>query len=204
MAEPKKPRDPMEVLDKPQRDILALMDEVQLFADLNLRERVALAEIAEVVRCPGGDTIVFEPGEEGRFLYCVIKGRLEVRATIGTGLTHTVREVGPGHTAAIDVVLTQTPHHMTCYAVETMAGLRFHAAKLHQLLSIGTPAAIKLFAAMRAELGADMRDVTLHVVKLLSEASRHSGFGAPVSSPGLGGTVVESIAIAGGNQTGRK
>ena len=28
MAEPKKPRDPMEVLDKPQRDILALMDEV--------------------------------------------------------------------------------------------------------------------------------------------------------------------------------
>lgn len=204
MAEPRKARDPMELLDKPQRDVIALMDEVKLFADLNLRERGTLADIAQVVRCPGGDTLVFEAGEEGRFLYCVIKGRLEIRATIGTGLMHTVREVGPGQSAAIDVVLTQAPHHMGCYAVETMAGLRFHTAKLHQLLAIGTPAAIKLFTAMRAEVGGDLREVTLQVVRLLSEASKHSGFAVPASSPGLAGSVVESIAIPGGNQTGRK
>jgi CRP-like cAMP-binding protein len=163
-------KDPMERLPRQPRDILKLLEPIALFDELNLRERSMMAEVAEVVRCSGG-TKLYEAGDEGRYLYCVLQGRLELRTTIGTGLTHGVREVPVGRLAGLDAVLTQQPYHLACAALENTAALRFHTSQLHQLLSIGTPAAIKLFAAMRTELGNDIRTATLQVVKLLEATS---------------------------------
>lgn len=202
MADLPTPRDPMERLDRPPREVLALMENIHIVADLTLRERSTLAEIAEVVRCPGGE-VVYQAGEPGRHLYCVLKGRMELRATTAPGITFTVREVAPGQTAGIDAVLNQTLHPIACYAAENLAALRFSTARLHQLLALGNPAVIKLFAALRAEMGAQVREATQHFVKLLSEASRHSGAGMPASSSGLASSSIQTMAIPAGNPSRR-
>lgn len=173
-------KDPMERLARQPREVVKLLEPIALFDEMNLRERSMMAEVAEVVRCSGG-TRLYDAGDEGRFLYCVLQGRLELRTTIGTGLTHGVREVPAGRLAGLDAVLTQQPYHLACVALENTAALRFHTAQLHQLLAIGTPAAIKLFAAMRSELGSDIRSATLQVVKLLEATSVRASAGTPAA-----------------------
>ena len=192
----------MERLERPQRDVLVLMESIEIVCDLTLRERGVLAEIAEIVRCPGGE-VVYQAGEPGRHLYCVLKGRMALRATTAPGMTFTVREVTPGKSAGIDAVLNQSLHHMTCHAAEHLAALRFSTAKLHHLLGLGNPAAVKLFVALRAELSGQLREATPHFVQLLSEASRHAGNATPAPSPGLAHSLIESIAIPAGNPSRR-
>lgn len=173
-----RPRDPMQRLPRTPRDMLQLFETVDVFQETNLRERATLAEIAEVVRCAGG-TKVFEAGEEGRYLYCVLQGRLELRAAAGPGTTHHVRGIPAGRLAGLDAVLTQQPYHLACFAVENTAALRFQTTQLHQMLAMGTPAAVKLFSAMRTELGSAIRDATMQVAKLLeATAVRGSSLGS--------------------------
>ena len=179
-SRPERARDPMERLRKPPREVLKLMEPIPLFEELNVRERTVLSEMAEVVRCSGG-TKVFEGGDDGLYLYCVLKGRLELRTASAPGLTLAVREIPEGRLAGLDAVLTQAPYHMSCVALENTAAMRFHTSQLHQLLQAGTPAAIKLFVAMRLELGTDLRAATLQVTRLL-ESSSVRGSGVPQAS----------------------
>ncbi len=186
-------KDPMERLQRLPRDVLKLMEPISLFDELNLRERSMLSEVAEVVRCIGG-TKVFDAGDEGKYLYCVLQGRLDLRTGVATGLTHSVREIPAGRLAGLDAVLTQQPYHMMCMALENTAALRFHTHQLHQLLAAGTPAAIKLFAALRTELGNDIRTATLQVVKLLDATSVR---GSSMGMPGMGTPTVDGTPAVG-------
>ena len=204
MADPKldarleRVREPIERVRKAPRDIVALMGPIGLFEELSPRERAVVSEIAEVVRCLGR-TKVFEAGDEGKYLYCVLQGRLELRTVTGPGMTHAVREIPAGRMAGLDAVLTQAPYHMTCIALENTAALRFHTAQLHQLLGLGTPAAIKLFVAMRTELGADIRAATMQVVNLLEQTSAR-GSSAPTGAGGAMPTAgIQTTSLPGGN-----
>lgn len=199
--EPSPRRDPMERLRKTPADIVRLMEPIPLFDELTLREKAILAELCEVVRC-AAQTRVFEAGEEGRNLYVVLQGRLELRTVVSAGLTHGVREIPAGRLAGLDAVLLQSPYHLQCVALENTAALRFQTHQLHQLLASGTPAAVKLFVAMRAELGMEIRAATLQVVQLL-EATSAMGSQVPVQNFGtpVSNLNIQTLAIPGGNQS---
>jgi CRP-like cAMP-binding protein len=162
--------DPMQRIRKLAREVQKLIEPLPLFAGLNVREQALFAEIAEVVRCAGG-VKVFDGGEEGRYLYIVVQGRLELKTPTGAGLFYGVREIVAGRPAGIDAVLMRAPYHMTCVALEPTAALRFQTAHLHKMLDNAVPAAIKLFTALRAEMGDDIRAATLEVVQLLEQTS---------------------------------
>ncbi len=85
----------LEVMHRSQREMLKLIEDVELFAELHTREKEAVAEMADIVRCPGG-TVVYETGDEGRWLYVILQGEMVLRTRIGPGMHHTFRMIGPG------------------------------------------------------------------------------------------------------------
>ena len=164
------PRGNLEVLRRSQREMLKFIDDVPLFDELHTREREAIAEMAEIVRCPGG-TVIYETGEEGRWFYVILQGEMELRTRIGPGMQHTFRMIGPGKCAGVDAVLSRSDYHMQCVAREKTAALRMVGGELLDAVERGVPAAVKLFAAMGTQLGADIRAATLDVVHMLEKTS---------------------------------
>ncbi len=162
--------DRMERLQRPARDIVKLMADLPLFEQLTERERASLAELAELARCPGG-TVVFESGEEGRYVYCVIQGTLELRTRTGPGIFHEVRTIGVGQVTGLDAMLSGSPYHMKCVALEGTATLRFRSEQMRELLAAGRPFAIKFFNSLCDELGSQIREATLAVVRMLEATS---------------------------------
>lgn len=164
------PRGNLEVLRRSQRETMKFIEDVALFEELHTREREAMAEMAEIVRCPGG-TVVYDTGEEGRWLYVVLQGEMELRTRVGPGIQHTFRLIGPGKCAGLDAILSRSDYHMQCVARDKTAALRFVGRDLLEAMERGSPAAVKVFAAMGLQLGADIREATLNVVHMLEKTS---------------------------------
>lgn len=162
--------DNMERLQRPPRDIARLMNDVPLFSALEIREREALAEIAEIARCHGG-TQVWGAGDSASHVMMLLQGRIEMRKRIGPGVEHTVRIYGPGDVVGIEAALGGTTYHLGAFATERTAALRLPSYELRQVIDVGKPAAVKLYAALALVLGDQLREATVEVVKLLERAS---------------------------------
>lgn len=161
----------MERVQRSLRDVLRLIGEIQLLRDLHERERTALAETAEIVRCPGG-TVLYEPGQVGTHLYIILQGRLEIRCQVGPGIFHSVRELSDGGLAGIDAALGGGDYHMQARALDKTAALRFRTDALRQLIENGNPAGIKFFVALSDALGEQIRGSTIDAVRMLAKSSK--------------------------------
>jgi len=160
----------MERVQRSVRDVLRLIAEVPLLADLHERERAVLAEIAEIVRCPGG-TVLYEPGQMGTHLYIILQGQVEIRSQVGPGIYHAVRRLEDGDVAGIDAALGGGEYHMQARALDKTAALRFRTDTLRKFIEAGKPAGIKLFVALSDELGMQIRSSTMDVVRMLAKSA---------------------------------
>lgn len=162
--------DNMERLERPARDVARLMNDVPLFSALEHREREALAEIAGIARCHGG-TQIWSAGDAASHVMMLLQGRVEMRKRIGPGVEHTVRVHGPGDVVGIEAALGGSTYHLGAFATERTAALRIPSQDLRQVIEVGKPAAVKLYAALALVLGDQLREATVEVVKLLERAS---------------------------------
>ena len=160
----------MERVPRGVRDVLRLITEVPLLVDLHERERAVLAEIAEIVRCPGG-TVLYEPGQSGSHLYVILQGRVEIRCQVGPGIYHTVRYLDDGDVAGIDAALGGGQYDMQARATDKTAALRFRTDTVRKLIEAGQPAGIKLFVALSDQLGQQIRQSTSDVVRMLAKTT---------------------------------
>lgn len=160
----------LEVLRRPAREVIKFLDDIELFDELNAREKEAIADMVNIVRCPGG-TVVYESGDEGAHLYVVIQGEMELRTRVGPGMQHTFRMIEAGQCAGLDAMLSRSDYHMQCIARDKTAALRFRSAELHQALDNGHTGVVKLFAALGMQLGQQIRRATLEVVFMLEKTS---------------------------------
>lgn len=160
----------MERVQRSMRDVLRLLGDVPMLRDLHERERGVLAEIAEIVRCPGG-TVLYEPGQAGTHLYIILQGRVEIRARVGPGIFHGVRVLEDGEAAGLDAALGGNDYHMQARSLEKTAALRFRTDALRTLIEAGRPAGVKLFGVLSNELGVQIRNSTVEVVRLLAKTS---------------------------------
>ncbi len=160
----------VEIIQRPVREVIRMMDGLHVFEELHGREREVIGGLAEVFRCPGG-MVVFEPGDDGQWLYVVVQGRLQLRTRTGPGMHHAFREIEVGGCAGLSATMSQLDYHMKCVALEKTAGLRFRGEDLHDLASDGQTAGVKLYAGLCQELGKEIREATLEVVNMLERTS---------------------------------
>jgi CRP-like cAMP-binding protein len=162
--------DPMERLPRPPRDIARLMADIEAFGELNTRDREVLADISHIARCHGG-TAVWTAGDPAMWMMVIVEGRIEMRARIGPGVEHMVRSHVKGDIVGVEAGLGAETYHLNAFASERTAVLRVSCADLRQVIGVGKPAAVKLFASLSVALGDQLRAATLEVVDLLERSS---------------------------------
>lgn len=164
------PPDPFERMDRPARDIVRLMADIPVFADLNDRERTVIAEMTHVARCHGG-TEIWRDGDRAHWLLMVVQGRIEMRASLLPGVEHQVRAHPPGDVLGTEALFGAEAYNLGAFASERTAVLRIPIVDLRRLLEVGRPAAIKLYVAIIGALGSQVRDATVEVANLLERTS---------------------------------
>jgi len=162
--------DPFERMERPVRDIVRLMADIPVCADLSERERTVIAEMAHVARCHGG-TELWRGGDRAFWLLMVVQGRIEMRASILPGVEHQVRAHPPGDVLGIEALFGAEAYSLGAFASERTAVLRVPIADLRRFLEVGRPAAIKLYVAIVGALGSQVRDATIEVASLLERTS---------------------------------
>ncbi len=155
--------DPMERLPLEPREILRLLETVPLLSEMATRERAVLAEVAEVVRC-ARDVQLCGVGEDMRWWYLVLTGRVDETVHAPDGTWPVVREVVGGQCVALDGVLSGTPCATQVTAVMASTFVRIPVLDLHRLMRGAGPVSVKLLALLQQELGRDLRAATLAMI----------------------------------------
>lgn len=176
--------DPFERMERPARDIVRLMADAPVFADLSERDRATIADLAHVARCHGG-TSLWNAGDRAHWLVVVVQGRIESRANLLPGVEHPVRVSIPGDVIGIEAIFGAELYHHGCFATERTAVLRIPIVEVRRALELGRPAAIKLYVAIAAALGAQVREATVEVVRLLEKTSIMPARGVGISDGAL-------------------
>lgn len=159
--------DPMERIPLQAREVLRLLETVPLLGDMATRERAVLAEVAEVVRCVT-DVELFGIGQEVRWWYLVLNGRVEETVGAPDGTRQVVREATAGQSVGLDSVLSGMASATQVTSVMTSSFVRVPVPDLLRLLRGTGPVSIKLQTALNEELGRDLRAATLAMVDLVT------------------------------------
>ena len=159
--------DPMHRLSMEPREVLRLLESVSLLAELSVRERGVLAEFAEVTQC-GRDVQIVNVGQEVRWWYVLLQGRVDVSVRAPDGTLPIVRELAAGQSIALDAVLSGTPSTSQITAISDAVFVRWQIGELQGLLRARSPVAVKLQVALTAELGKELRAATSAVIRLVS------------------------------------
>ncbi len=157
----------MERIALQPREILRLLETVPLLADMAIRERAVLAEVAEVVRC-ARDVELFGVGQDVRWWYLVLTGRVEESVRAPDGTWQVVREATTGQSVGLDSTVSGMPSATQVTAVMVTSFVRVPVLDLNRLLRGTGPVSIKLQAALNEELGRDLRAATLAMVELVT------------------------------------
>ena len=161
------PHDALEHVNMQPREVLRLLETVPLLGDLATRDRAVIAERGEVVRC-APDVQLFGVGQEVRWWYLLLNGRVEETVRAPDGSWPTVREVTAGHSIGLDSILTGMPAATQVSSVANCSFVRVPAADTLRLLRGNGPASIKLQAALNEEIGQDLRAATLAMVDVVT------------------------------------
>lgn len=159
--------DPMEHVAMQPREVLRLLETVPMLGDLATRERAVIAEVAEVVRC-FADVQLLGVGQEVRWWYLVLNGRVQETVRAPDGTWAVVREVGAGHSIGLDSILSGMTAATQVSSTATSSFVRVPAADVAKLLRAHSPVAMKLQAALTEEFGTDLRSAVLAMVELVT------------------------------------
>lgn len=157
--------DPMARLGAQPREVLRVLETVELFADMTTRERSVLAEIAELVKCDR-DVQVFGVGEDVRWWYLLLHGQIDESVRAPDGTWPVVRQVLSGQCVGLDSVLSGQPSATQATSVSACALVRIPVMQLHQVLRGSSVVSVKLQVALNAELGRDLRAATEAVIEM--------------------------------------
>lgn len=171
---------PWQLVDRSPRERLGYMEGVAPLESMHVRERAALAEVAEIVRCHGG-AVIYEGGDEGKFLYLIIQGGVHLRVSLGQNRWHVAHHLGPGAFIGLDAALTGSPYHLQAIATERTAAFRIKRDTIYAQLREGRPAMAKLYVKMGDALGELIRESTWQVLEMLG-APQGGEVGAPRGS----------------------
>ncbi len=173
--------DVFERVDRPARDVARLLNESPIFQSLNDRELLMIAEFGHIARCHGG-THCWSAGDPAQYLVQVCEGRLEMRVSILPGNDHTVRIARAGDLLGVEAVFGAQNHHLAAIATERTAVVRLQVSELRRHYEAGRPGAIKVYVALAGIIGAQVRDATVEVSRLLEKTSIRPAQGSGVEA----------------------
>jgi CRP/FNR family cyclic AMP-dependent transcriptional regulator len=142
--------------------LLASMPFFHSFADA---DRIAIADVLEVVHIPAGKPI-FNVGDPGDAMYIVRSGEAETTITDDTGNRIVLDTVRPGDFFGEIALLHPGPRTATIIATKDLEALRMDRADLERSLQLQPTIALDLLAVV----GARLRDTNL---RLRHTASRN-------------------------------
>lgn len=158
--------DPTERVMMAANEILRLLETVPMLAEMATRERAALAEVAEVVRC-ARDVQLFGVGQEVRWWYLVLNGQVQECVRAPDGSWQPVREVAAGNCFGLDAVLSNSPAATQATTLSASSFVRVNAGALQNLLRGSGAASVKLTVALNESLGQDLRAATITLAELV-------------------------------------
>lgn len=110
-------------------EIVAIIDHIHLFEDLNKEEVKALCSFMTCYAAPRGYTLLSE-GQSGDYLLLILTGKVEVVKSVGDVDMKSLAKIGPGGTLGEMSLVDGKPRFASCitleptdFAVLTRAGL---------------------------------------------------------------------------------
>lgn len=157
--------DPAERVPMQPREILRLLETTPLLGEMSTRERAVLAEVAEVVRC-ARDVELFGVGQEVRWWYLILNGRVAEAVRAPDGTWQSVRDAAAGECIGLDAVISGQPATVQATCVAACSFVRINAPNFNALLRGPGPASVKFQLAMQEALGTDLRAALTEMVRL--------------------------------------
>ncbi len=114
-------------------DIVRHLGSTSVFRRLDEAMLTSIAQTAEVVLVPAGDSVVNE-GESGDEAFVVVAGHLDVNITTPEGASETVGTLGPGDVVGEMALLTNEPRSATVIARRDSALMRIPAGEFRSLV----------------------------------------------------------------------
>lgn len=99
----------------PER-VAAMLENVQMFKDLEWPQIEALAGYVQIYRAPPG-AILFREGDKGDFMCIVLEGKLEVRKEDNRHIDKTVTAILPGRSLGEMTIVDGEPRSATAVVV---------------------------------------------------------------------------------------
>lgn len=101
-----------------RNELLAMLEDVDLLADLNWREIELLAGYMQAFEADPG-CVIFREGESGNYLCLLVRGRINIYKDCDAGGHATVALEGRGRTIGEMALVDGEPRSATCEALET-------------------------------------------------------------------------------------
>ncbi|MGH8172872.1 MAG: DUF1003 domain-containing protein [Rhodanobacteraceae bacterium] len=125
----------------------ALLADVELFEHLSEEDRARLAEVIDLRRLTGGETL-FTTGEPGESLYVVRAGEIELFIKDTAGQKISLAIASPGEVFGELALLDRSPRTATAVALTDCTLLELDRDDLQMLFQKSPTAALRLLAAM--------------------------------------------------------
>jgi CRP/FNR family cyclic AMP-dependent transcriptional regulator len=130
-------------LSLPHDTVVALLDELDLFASLADDELQTLARKVKTVDWPAG-TIVFEQGDHGDACYVIYSGQAKVMRRLADGQPITLAQVGHGALVGELAMFARDHRTATLQAVEPTTAIAISREDLMEILHGNAEAAISM------------------------------------------------------------
>jgi CRP-like cAMP-binding protein len=149
-------RPQLPIRPSPQRCCEALAS-VGVFADLSGEQLETLVEGSHLVSYGPGEAVVVE-GAEGRSMFHLLRGSVEILKEVEPGHTVAVRQLGPGEVFGEMTLFLDAPRSATVRATEECLLLKVDRDSVKGLLD-GNPDLLERFAALVEERQAELKSL---------------------------------------------
>ena len=154
--------------------ILALIEQITVFARFDRAEVAALAPYLRCYRAPAGVEIIVED-EPGDFMMLLIEGTMEIVKKDYRGLPVCIADANPGKTLGEMSVIDGEPRFASCVTLTAVVFAVLDRERLSGLLVDEPHLAVKLLMQMIVLLNQRLRNVSVQFMKCLDEARRRAG-----------------------------
>ena len=138
-------------------DVLRLIEELRIFADLTERERSILSAVFRPRGLERGQTLCRE-GEAGRSFFVVVDGTIEIHKELQGGRQELLCEVGRDNMLGEVALIDRRPRSATMKAATPALVLECMADDFDRLFWAGTPFAYKLLDTIVTQLAQRLRE----------------------------------------------
>jgi small-conductance mechanosensitive channel/CRP-like cAMP-binding protein len=157
-VQPRRARDRQEHPARPSPDRCCdALASVELFADLSREQLLTLVEGSRLVSYGTGEAVVVE-GAEGRSMFHLLRGKVEILKELEPGHSVAVRQLGPGDVFGEMTLFLDAPRSATVRATDECLLLKVHRDGVKALLE-ESPELLERFAALVQERQAELRSL---------------------------------------------